>query len=178
MFSGKTEEVIRRLKRATIANQQVAIYKPEMDTRYSRENIVSHDYNQLSSISIKMAEEILYDKNPAQVIGIDEAQFFSKILVRVVQILAGKGKRVIVAGLDMDYLGRPFGPIPELMAVAEYVTKIHAICVICGSLASHSYRKSPNTEHVLVGEKEHYEPRCRYCFNQGIEESGGAQLLL
>lgn len=173
MFSGKTEELIRRLKRARIANQEVAVFKPALDNRYSQEEIVSHDSNSLTSYVIEKAEEILQSPAAkAHVIGIEEAQFFSPTLVRVAQMLADKGKRVVICGLDMDYLGRPFSPMPDLMAIAKYVTKLHAICMQCGNLATHSYRTIAKDDKVLVGEKESYEPRCRYCFNQGQQEKG------
>jgi thymidine kinase len=169
MFSGKTEELIRRIKRANIASQKTIIFKPDIDVRYSETEVVSHDSNVLPSVLLKKPEEILAKVDAAQVVGIDEAQFFGKTLVRVCEILALESRRVIIAGLDMDYLGRPFGPVPELMAVAEYVTKVHAICVKCGTLATHSFRTSSNQENVLVGAKDHYEPRCRFCFNSGME---------
>ncbi len=168
MFSGKTEELIRRLRRAQFANQEVEIFKPALDTRYHDSEIVSHDANSIPSTPVEHAQNILLLANPVEVVGIDEAQFFDQSLVEVCQQLALKGSRVIVAGLDMDYLGKPFGPMPALMAVAEYVTKVHAICMICGDLASHSYRKTDHNQKVLLGEKDSYEPRCRNCFEQGI----------
>lgn len=167
MFSGKTEELIRRLKRAKIADQEVCIFKPETDKRYSSEKVVSHDDNYLSSNPIAHSEQILDLVEQVQVVGIDEAQFFDLGLTDVCQNLALRGIRVIVAGLDMDYLGKPFGPMPFLLAVAEYITKVHAICSHCGNLATHSYRLSANGEQVVLGEKDLYEPRCRVCYAMG-----------
>lgn len=168
MFSGKTEELIRRLKRAKIANQEVCIFKPATDIRYSVERVVSHDENYLLSTSVKNSEAILESVgDQVQVVGIDEAQFFDLGLTDVCQSLAFKGVRVIVAGLDMDYLGQPFGPMPFLLAVAEYITKVHAICAHCGNLATHSYRISMEREQVLVGARDMYEPRCRVCYQMG-----------
>ena len=167
MFSGKTEELIRRLKRARIANQKVEIFKPSIDTRYDSKKIVSHDANAILSIPIKTASTMLAMAQEANVIGIDEAQFFDLELVEIAQELAMQGKRVIIAGLDMDYKGVPFGPIPGLLAVAEYITKVHAICSHCGTLATHSYRHSVEDEQVVLGEKDRYEPRCRVCYQMG-----------
>ena len=167
MFSGKTEELIRRLKRAKIANQKVEIFKPQTDTRYDKVNVVSHDENSIPSIPVASSRDIMAHCNDVNVIGIDEAQFFDDELPQVVQNLALKGVRVIVAGLDMDFKGDPFGPMPALLAVAEYITKVHAICPHCASLATHSYRLSPNQEQVLLGEKDSYEPRCRVCYSMG-----------
>jgi thymidine kinase len=167
MFSGKTEELIRRLKRAQLAKQQVAIFKPVVDTRYHLENIVSHDHNSIPSIPVSNPKEIVLLAVDCEVVGIDEAQFFNESLVEVASFLANQGKRVIVAGLDMDFEGEPFGPIPRLMAVSEFVTKVHAICMQCGSVASYSYRLSTNKETVLLGEKDFYEARCRKCFTEG-----------
>lgn len=166
MFSGKTEELIRRLKRAKFANLNVEIFKPKIDTRYSEEEVVSHDANSILSTPVDSAESILLLTSNVDVVGIDEAQFFDDNLVDVVQALANRGIRVIVAGLDMDYLGKPFGPMPALMAVAEYVTKVHAICVHCGDLAQHSHRLSKSDKLVELGEKDIYEPICRHCFNK------------
>ncbi len=166
MFSGKTEELIRRLKRAQIAGQILRVYKPEKDVRYHQDRVVSHDENIFTSTSVPAAREILQDLN-CEVIGIDEAQFFDLDLVDVCERLALKGIRVIVAGLDMDYRGMPFGPIPHLLAVAEYITKVHAICNHCGNLATHSYRLSNNDEQVLLGERDKYEARCRVCYTMG-----------
>lgn len=167
MFSGKTEELIRRLKRAKIAKQNVEIFKPRIDTRYDPNKIVSHDANAILSIPIKSAEELLPYGDFVDVIGIDEAQFFGLDLIEVVQELALKNTRVIVAGLDMDYRGKPFGPMPYLLSIAEYITKVHAICSHCGNLATHSYRIVDNQDTVVLGEKKEYEARCRSCFAKG-----------
>jgi len=167
MFSGKTEELIRRLKRARIAGQNVAVYKPFVDDRYAKDEVVSHDANSLVSIAIDSSRALLNVLEDTQVIGIDEAQFFDQQLPIVVQELALRGVRIIVAGLDMDYRGRPFGPMPDLLAVAEYITKVHAICPHCGNLATHSYRLSNESEQVVVGERDRYEPRCRVCYDMG-----------
>ena len=164
MFSGKTEELIRRLKRAKFAKQRVEIFKPAIDQRYSEAEVVSHDENAIPSTPVNTAEQILLLVGDADVIGIDEAQFFGMELVGVCQHLANNGKRVLVAGLDQDYLGQPFEPIPQLMAVAEHVTKLHAICVVCGAPANHSQRLAANDQRVLVGAQDVYEPRCRRCF--------------
>jgi thymidine kinase len=169
MFSGKTEELIRRLKRARIAKQNVEIYKPFIDTRYSVDEVVSHDENAILSTPVTTAANILLLANDVDVVGIDEAQFFDNGLVEVCNTLANRGIRVVVAGLDMDYLGRPFGPIPGLLATAEYVTKVHAICVRCGNLAQHSHRKTEARNLVLLGETDTYEPLCRKCFNREME---------
>ena len=167
MFSGKTEELIRRIKRAKIANQKVLIFKPKKDIRYGNDVVVSHDSNSFDSIPIELSNEILQHTNEVNVIGIDEAQFFDEQLPDVCQKLALHGKRVILAGLDMDFLGRPFGPMPNLLAVAEYITKVHAICPHCGNLATHSYRLSQEKDTVVLGEKDKYEPRCRVCYSMG-----------
>ncbi len=167
MFSGKTEELIRRLKRAKIANQKVQIFKPSKDTRYDIIKVVSHDENTVDSIPVQTSVEIFEYIKDVNVIGIDEAQFFDDNLTEVCQKLAIKGVRVIIAGLDMDFKGRPFGPIPSLLAVAEYITKVHAICPHCGNLATHSYRLTNEQDTVLLGEKDHYEPRCRVCYEMG-----------
>ena len=164
MFSGKTEELIRRLKRARIANQTVRIFKPKIDTRYDDKKIVSHDANYIESIPIQASSEILGLIEGVEVVGVDEAQFMDMELVGIVQTLASQGVRVIIAGLDMDYKGIPFGPMPNLLAVAEYITKVHAICPHCGNLATHSYRLVANEDHIFLGEKEQYEPRCRSCY--------------
>ncbi len=164
MFSGKTEELIRRLKRARIARQQVEIFKPALDNRYAETAVVSHDENAIPSIVVDTADQILLLAGDAAVIGIDEAQFFGDELVAVCETLARRGRRVIAAGLDQDFRGRPFGPVPALMAVAEYVTKLHAICVVCGAPANHSQRLVASDDRMLVGEKEAYEPRCRLHF--------------
>lgn len=170
MFSGKTEELIRRLKRAKIAGQKVEIFKPEVDIRYDEEEVVSHDENSIPSTPVRSSGNILILANDAQVVGIDEAQFFDQELVNVCVQLASLGKRVVIAGLDMDYLGRPFGPMPSLMSVAEYVTKVHAICVKCGSLANHSHRVIDSAELVELGERQEYEPLCRACFSNSMDK--------
>jgi len=167
MFSGKTEELIRRIKRARIANQATLIFKPAADVRYDDNDVISHDDNQIDSVPLPSSKDILHHATDAKVIGIDEAQFFDMDLVDVCQKLALNGKRVIIAGLDMDYLGRPFGPMPNLLAIAEYITKVHAICPHCGNLATHSYRLSEEKATVLLGEKDAYEPRCRICYQMG-----------
>ena len=174
MFSGKTEELIRRLKRARIARQQVEIFKPALDNRYAETAVVSHDENAIPSIVVDTADQILLLAGDAAVIGIDEAQFFGDELVAVCETLARRGRRVIAAGLDQDFRGRPFGPIPALMAVAEYVTKLHAICVVCGAPANHSQRLVANDDRVLVGEKEAYEPRCRLHFEPAPKPKASA----
>ncbi|RIJ46864.1 thymidine kinase [Maribellus luteus] len=166
MFSGKTEELIRRLKRAKIARQKVEIFKPSMDVRYSVTEVVSHDENTIRSTPVENSANILLLSGDVDVIGIDEAQFFDNGLVDVVIKLADMGIRVIIAGLDMDFKGKPFGPIPGLMAVADYVTKVHAICVRCGSIAQFSHRLSEKEQVVLLGEKDIYEPLCRSCYNK------------
>lgn len=170
MFSGKTEELIRRLNRARIAKQKVEIFKPKVDTRYDEEEVVSHDSNSVSSTPVENATQILFYAEDFEVVGIDEAQFFGNELVNVCIELAAKGKRVIVAGLDMDYLGNPFGPIPNLMATAEYITKVHAICMRCGNLANYSHRTIKNDKLVVLGETDVYEPLCRSCFQKALKE--------
>lgn len=172
MFSGKTEELIRRLRRAEIANQRIKIFKPSLDTRYSKAEIVSHNRNAIPSIAVDEAKQILALVDGADVVGIDEAQFFDMAIVEVARELANQGMRVVVAGLDMDFRGEPFGPMPGLMATAEFVTKVHAICQQCGSLANFSYRKKRDDKEVLLGEKDAYEPRCRKCYylEEGITE--------
>jgi thymidine kinase len=166
MFSGKTEELIRRLKRAKIARQKVEIFKPEVDKRYDEVNVVSHDQNAIPSTPVQSSSQILMYINDVDVIGVDEAQFFDNQLSDVCNQIANAGIRVIVAGLDMDYLGKPFGPIPSLMATAEYVTKVHAVCINCGNLAQHSHRTVTNEKLVVLGEKDSYEPLCRHCFRE------------
>jgi thymidine kinase len=166
MFSGKTEELIRRLKRAKIARQKVEIFKPAMDVRYSLTEVVSHDDNSIRSTPVENSANILLLSGDVDVVGIDEAQFFDKGLVEVVVKLANMGVRVIIAGLDMDFKGVPFGPIPDLMAVADHVTKVHAICVRCGNIAQFSHRLSDKEQLVLLGEKDIYEPLCRRCFRE------------
>lgn len=172
MFSGKTEELIRRLKRARFANQKIAIFKPSLDTRYSEVQVVSHDAHALTSIPISDAAKMLEIDPDVQVVGVDEAQFFGDNIVEVCQKLADRGVRVIIAGLDTDYLGKPFGPMPALMAVAEDVQKVHAICVKCGSLANHSHRLSKNKDLVVLGEQDIYEPLCRSCYNEAMRNEG------
>ncbi|MFM8374381.1 MAG: thymidine kinase [Bacteroidota bacterium] len=167
MFSGKTEELIRRLKRAKIASMKVEVFKPKVDTRYDEQAIVSHDTSSLLAIPVDHSSKLLRLAEDVAVIGLDEAQFFDDQLPAVCQELALRGVRVIAAGLDMDYRGQPFGVMPELLAIAEYVTKVHAICVHCGNLATHSYRLAEGDSVVLLGEKEQYEPRCRSCYSKG-----------
>lgn len=166
MFSGKTEELIRRLKRAKFAKQRIEIFKPAIDTRYSEEEVVSHDSNSILSTPIDSSASILLLSSGIDVIGIDEAQFFDMGLVDVCNQLANNGVRVIVAGLDMDFRGVPFGPMPGLMAIADDVTKVHAICVQCGDLAMYSHRKVSGERQVLLGETQEYEPLCRHCYQQ------------
>ncbi len=168
MFSGKTEELIRRMKRARIAKQKVEIFKPKIDTRYSDKEVVSHDSNAILSTPVDHSRNILLLSNDIDVVGIDEAQFFDDSLVEVCNELANRGIRVIVAGLDMDFKGKPFGPIPKLLATAEYVTKVHAVCVKCGDLAHYSHRLTNTDKLVLLGETDSYEPLCRYCYTKAI----------
>lgn len=165
MFSGKTEELIRRLKRAKIANLKVEIFKPAVDVRFDEIKIISHDENYIHSTPIDNSQKILLFVQDVDVVGIDEAQFFDEGIADVCDKLACRGIRVIVAGLDMDYSGKPFGQIPFLMARADYVTKLHAICMKCGEMANYSYRKIPNEDRIMLGEKDVYEPRCRRCYN-------------
>ncbi|WP_316794492.1 thymidine kinase [Pedobacter frigoris] len=165
MFSGKTEELLRRLKRAQIAKLKVEIFKPKTDTRYDEHAVVSHDLNSIQSTPVETSSSILLLNADTQVVGIDEAQFFDEDLPEVCNKLAQKGIRVIVAGLDMDFQGKPFGPIPALMAIAELVTKVNAVCVRCGSPAMYSFRTAASEAKVLLGEKDSYEPRCRRCFH-------------
>jgi thymidine kinase len=166
MFSGKTEELIRRLKRARIANLKVEIFKPAIDVRYDETQVVSHDANAIQSTPIDNSQTILLLAEGVDVVGIDEAQFFDDQIIHVCETLALRGVRVIVAGLDMDYLGRPFGQMPNLLAVADYITKLHAICMKCGNIANVSFRKTSQEGQVLLGEKETYEPRCRICAHE------------
>jgi thymidine kinase len=174
MFSGKTEELIRRVKRAKIAKQQVRIFKPKMEIRYDKVKVVSHDDNYVDSFPVDTSEEILKWVDDIEVVGIDEAQFFDEGLTKVCDDLANMGKRVVIAGLDMDFLGKPFGVMPELMAKAEYVTKVHAICMQCGSVAQYSYRFTKSGGQVQLGERDQYEPRCRSCYLKGMaEQSAG-----
>ena len=163
MFSGKTEELIRRLKRVEIANLKAEIFKPAVDIRYDEVKIVSHDENKIQSTPVNNSQTILMLANDVDVVGIDEAQFFDDQITTVVEKLALKGIRVIVAGLDMDYRGKPFGQMPNLLAIADYITKLHAICMKCGNIANVSYRKVAGGGQVLLGEKDLYEPRCREC---------------
>ena len=166
MFSGKTEELIRRLKRAKIANLKVEIFKPSLDVRYDEDQVVSHDANAILSTPIDNSQTILLMAGEVDVVGIDEAQFFDPQVIQVCETLALKGTRVIVAGLDMNFQGNPFGPMPQLLAIADYITKLHAICVKCGNIASYSYRKSGPDALVVLGEKDLYEPRCRKCYHE------------
>ena len=166
MFSGKTEELIRRLKRATLARQKVEIFKPALDVRYHERHVVSHDRNEIRSTPVQFSRDIYLLSSGCDVVGIDEAQFFDGGIVEVLGMLANGGKRVIVAGLDMDYLGRPFAPMNDIMAVAEYVTKMHAICMKCGSLASYSHRLGASREKVVLGEADRYEALCRRCYTE------------
>ena len=170
MFSGKTEELIRRLKRAQFAKQKIEIFKPTIDKRYSDLDVVSHDSTTIPCTPIKTPARMLNIGQDVQVVGIDEAQFFDESIIEVCQTLANRGIRVIVAGLDTDYLGKPFGPMPGLMAIAEDVQKVHAICVRCGNLANHSHRLSTSRKLVVLGEKDVYEPLCRKCYNEAVAE--------
>jgi thymidine kinase len=166
MFSGKTEELIRRLKRVQIANQRLLVVKPLIDTRYAKEKIVSHDTNSFVSTPIEDPALILTLATDIEVIGVDEAQFFDPSIAAICEQLAARGVRVIVAGLDMDFTGKPFGPMPLLMAKADHVTKLHAICVRCGAMANYSYRIAAGEDQVLLGATDSYEPRCRQCYSQ------------
>ena len=170
MFSGKTEELIRRLNRAIIARQRVEIFKPVIDKRYHHEQIVSHNEKAIRSTPVNFANDIFLLAGDCDVVGIDEAQFFDQSIVEVCNTLANNGKRIIVAGLDMDYEGKPFGPMPNLLAIAEFVTKVHAICAQTGELASFSFRLSDNDSQVMLGEKGEYEARSRRAFNEGMKE--------
>jgi len=172
MFSGKTEELIRRLNRALIARQKVEIFKPAIDKRYHHEQVVSHNENSIRSTPVQFANDILLLAGDCDVVGIDEAQFFDEAIVEVCNTLANQGKRVIAAGLDMDFEGRPFGPMPNLLAVAEFVTKVHAICKQTGELASFSFRLSENEQQVMLGEKNEYEARSRKAFLDGMKNRG------
>lgn len=177
MFSGKTEELIRRMRRASFAKQRVEIFKPAIDTRYSEENVVSHDQHAIQSTPVDSSSSILLLSSDADVVGIDEAQFFDDGLVKVCNELANKGVRVIIAGLDMDFQGRPFGPIPGLCAIADEVTKVHAICVKCGALAYISHRLVQNDRRVLLGEKLTYEPLCRECYQKTLLEEQSVSMV-
>ncbi|MCG8307330.1 MAG: thymidine kinase [Cytophagales bacterium] len=170
MFSGKTEELIRRLNRAKIANLKVEIFKPATETRFHVENVVSHDRKEIRSTPVQFANDILLLASDCDLVGIDEAQFFDEEIVDVSIKLANTGKRVIIAGLDMDYMARPFEPMNDLMAVAEFVTKTHAICMKCGSIASYTFRFNDSGKQVFLGEKDIYEARCRRCYNLGMKE--------
>lgn len=174
MFSGKTEELLRRLRRAKIAQVKMAIFKPKIDIRYGQNKIVSHDANYFPSMPLSSANEIRKHAANADLVAIDEAQFFDDEIVDVCEELALKGKRVICTGLDMDYLGKPFGPMPNIFAIANYITKIHAICVQCGYPATHSFRRAKNDDRVMLGELDTYEARCRNCFTQGMAEAAKA----
>lgn len=170
MFSGKTEELIRRLNRSIIAKQKVEIFKPKTDTRYHKENVVSHNQTSIRSTAVDFANDIILMAGDCDVVGIDEAQFFDESIIEVCNKLANSGKRVIVAGLDMDFEGRPFGPMPHLLAIAEFVTKVHAICAVSGELASFSFRLSEEDSTVMLGEKQEYEARSRGSFVEGMEK--------
>lgn len=176
MFSGKTEELIRRAKRAHIAGQEVVIVKPSIDNRYSENEIVSHNESALPGIQVHTADQIVLLTSSAKVVCIDEAQFFDERIVDVVNTLANDGKRVILAGLDMDFEGKPFEPMPKLLAIAEYVTKLHAICAESGVMAHFSQRVVENEDQVLVGEKDAYEPRARHCFRPPVDQKRGKPL--
>ena len=166
MFSGKTEELIRRVKRAEIANQEILLIKPKVDERYHKKNVVSHQGKSLKAISVKKASEIITIWKEEKVVAIDEAQFFDNGIINVCNELSKEGVRIIIAGLDMDFKGMPFGPMPELLSIAEYVTKVHAICMSCGNLAQFSHRKIKSDEQVLIGAVEEYKPLCRLCYNK------------
>jgi thymidine kinase len=170
MFSGKTEELIRRLRRAQFAGLKVEIFKPSLDKRYSENRVVSHDEKSIVSTPVDNPSAIILLAGEVDVVGIDEAQFFDSSIVEVCDTLANQGIRILVAGLDMDFTGKPFGPMPALLSIAEYVTKVHAICMRCGNLAQYSYRKSEESQVVLLGEKDHYEPLCRECFNKALKK--------
>jgi thymidine kinase len=170
MFSGKTEELIRRLRRAQFAGLKVEIFKPSLDKRYSETRVVSHDDKSILSTPVDNASAILLLAGDVNVVGIDEAQFFDNSIIEVCNTLADNGVRIIVAGLDMDFMGKPFGPMPALLSIAEFVTKVHAICMRCGNLAQYSYRKSEEAQVVLLGEKNLYEPLCRNCYNTALNK--------
>ena len=166
MFSGKTEELLRRLKRAEFAKLNIAVFKPPVDKRYDTQKVVSHDENTIKAIAVDSAKDILKLAKQAQVVAIDEAQFFDSELVAVCSKLANSGIRVIIAGLDMDFLGKPFGIMPKLLAIAEHITKVHAICTDCLAIANHSFRKNTDKNLIQIGEKEEYKPLCRDCFSR------------
>ena len=170
MFSGKTEELIRRLRRAQFAGLKVEIFKPSLDKRYSETRVVSHDDKSIISTPVDNASAILLLAGDVDVVGMDDAQFFDESIIEVCNELADNGVRIVIAGLDMDFMGKPFGPIPALLAVAEYVTKVHAICMRCGNLAQYSFRKSEDSQVVLLGEKNLYEPLCRNCYNEALKK--------
>jgi thymidine kinase len=170
MFSGKTEELIRRLRRAQFAGLKVEIFKPSLDKRYSETRVVSHDDKSIVSTPVDNASAILLYAGEVNVVGIDEAQFFDNAIVEVCNQLADNGIRVVIAGLDMDFMGNPFGPMPALLAIAEFVTKVHAICMRCGNLAQYSFRKSDEDQVVVLGEKDKYEPLCRNCYNESLKK--------
>jgi len=172
MFSGKTEELIRRITRALIANQRVEIFKPAIDKRYDKKKIVSHKDSSVVSTPVNFANDILLRSTESEVVGIDEVQFFDDDIIRVTNELANAGKRVIAAGLDMDFKGRPFKPMDELMAVAEYITKVHAVCMKCGAVASYSHRRTKSDRTIVLGEKDIYEALCRSCFVEATTKSG------
>jgi thymidine kinase len=169
MFSGKTEELIRRLRRARFAGLKVEIFKPSLDKRYSETRVVSHDENSIHSTPVDSPSSILLLANDVDVVGIDEAQFFDDSIVGVCSALADKGIRIVIVGLDMDFARNPFGPMPALLSIAEYITKLHAICMRCGNLAHYSYRKTDEEKIVLLGEKDTYEPLCRSCYNKAFK---------
>ena len=171
MFSGKTEELIRRLRRAQFAGLKVEIFKPSLDKRYSETRVVSHDDKSIVSTPVDNASSILLLVGDVNVVGIDEAQFFDNSIIDVCNTLADNGIRLVIAGLDMDFMGKPFGPMPALLAIAEYVTKVHAICMRCGNLAQYSFRKSEDEQVVLLGEKNLYEPLCRNCYNKALNNN-------
>jgi thymidine kinase len=170
MFSGKTEELIRRLRRAQFAGLKVEIFKPSLDNRYSETRVVSHDDKSIISTPVDNPSAILLLAGEVDVVGIDEAQFFDNSIVEVCNTLADNGIRILIAGLDMDFMGNPFGPMPALLSIAEYITKVHAICMRCGNLAQYSYRKSEESQVVLLGEKNLYEPICRNCYNKVLKK--------
>ena len=170
MFSGKTEELIRRLRRAQFAGLKVEIFKPSLDKRYSETRVVYHDAKSIVSTPVDNASAILLFAGDVNVVGIDEAQFFDNSIIDVCNTLADNGIRIVIAGLDMDFMGKPFGPMPALLSIAEYVTKVHAICMRCGNLAQYSFRKSEDEQVVLLGEKNLYEPLCRNCFNTALNK--------
>ena len=166
MFSGKTEELLRRIKRAEFTKLTIAVYKPKGDKRYDKQKVVSHNDNNIEAVAIESAKDILKLNKQIQIVAIDEAQFFNSELISVCTKLANSGIRVIIAGLDMDFLGKPFGVMPDLLAIAEHITKVHAVCIDCGAIANHSFRKTNNKNLIKIGEKEEYKPLCRVCFSR------------